>query len=93
MITVRGHCSKEKDGKIHTDSKTKIITVLLYMNPTWETVGGQLRLLKSPNDIDDMILEVRRLIGGLWPGPDHDAGTWRRGGGRPQRTRDSTQRR
>jgi hypothetical protein len=26
MITVRGRCSKEKDGKIHTDSKTKIIT-------------------------------------------------------------------
>ena len=54
MITVRGRCSKEKDGKIHTDSKTKIITVLLYMNPTWESVGGRLRLLKSPNDIDDM---------------------------------------
>ena len=31
MITVRGRCS-EKDGKIHTDSKTKIITVLLYLN-------------------------------------------------------------
>src|SRR5208283_3448132 len=27
MITVRGRCS-EKDGKIHTDSKTKIITPL-----------------------------------------------------------------
>src|SRR5262249_24117982 len=31
MITVRGRCS-EKDGKIHTDSETKIITILLYMN-------------------------------------------------------------
>ena len=65
MITVRGRCSKEKDGKIHTDSKTKIITVLLYMNPTWETVGGQLRLLKSPNNIDDMILEVPPVEGTL----------------------------
>src|SRR6266513_509510 len=26
MITVRGRCS-EKDGKIHTDSETKIITI------------------------------------------------------------------
>ena len=31
MITVRGRCS-EKDGKIHTDSETKIITILIYMN-------------------------------------------------------------
>jgi len=65
MITVRGRCSKEKDGKIHTDSKTKIITVLLYMNPTWESAGGRLRLLKSPNDIDDMILEVPPVEGTL----------------------------
>ena len=58
MITVRGRCSKEKDGKIHTDSRTKIITVLLYMNPNWEKAGGQLRLLRSACDLDDMILEV-----------------------------------
>src|SRR4029453_949749 len=31
MITVRGRCS-EKDGKVHTDSETKIITILVYMN-------------------------------------------------------------
>src|SRR6266480_2330700 len=31
MITVRGCCS-EKDGKIHTDSETKVITILIYMN-------------------------------------------------------------
>jgi len=45
MITVRGRCS-EKDGKIHTDSETKIITILLYMNSAWESSGGQLRLLR-----------------------------------------------
>jgi len=65
MITVRGHCSKEKDGKIHTDSKTKIITVLLYVNLAWESAGGRLRLLKSANDIDDMILEVPPVDGTL----------------------------
>src|SRR5207302_7837402 len=43
MITVRGRCG-ERDGKIHTDSKTKIVTVLLYMNSKWESSGGQLRL-------------------------------------------------
>ena len=57
MATVRGHCS-EKDGQIHTDSTTKIITVLIYMNPNWETARGRLRLLRSPDNLDDMILEV-----------------------------------
>jgi len=32
ITTVRGLCDAA-DGKIHTDSKTKIITVLIYMNP------------------------------------------------------------
>jgi len=31
MFTVRGEC-RAADGKIHTDSTTKLITVLLYMN-------------------------------------------------------------
>jgi len=25
-----------KDGKIHSDSKTKIVTVLLYLNEKWD---------------------------------------------------------
>jgi SM-20-related protein len=55
--TVRGQCSL-KDGQIHTDSKSKIITVLIYMNPGWEQPGGRLRLLKSGTDLDDIIVEV-----------------------------------
>jgi hypothetical protein len=57
MITARGHCW-EKDGHIHTDAVTKIITVLIYMNPRWEEAGGRLRLLRSPTDLEDVILEV-----------------------------------
>jgi SM-20-related protein len=64
MITVRGRCS-EKDGKIHTDSKTKIISVLIYMNSNWGSVGGRLRLLRSGTDLDDMILEVPPVEGTL----------------------------
>jgi hypothetical protein len=64
MITVRGRCS-EKDGKIHTDSETKIITILIYMNPAWETSGGRLRLLRSANNLDDVILEVPPTEGTL----------------------------
>ena len=64
MITVRGRCS-EKDGKIHTDAETKIITILIYMNPAWESSGGRLRLLRSGTNLDDMILEVPPTEGTL----------------------------
>jgi SM-20-related protein len=64
MMTIRGCCS-EKDGKIHTDSKTKIISLLLYMNPKWEDPGGQLRLLRSGENLDDMLAEVPPIAGTL----------------------------
>jgi SM-20-related protein len=64
MITVRGRCS-EKDGKIHTDSETKIITILLYMNSAWESSGGQLRLLRSETNLEDILLEVPPTEGTL----------------------------
>ncbi len=64
MITVRGRCS-EKDGKIHTDSETKIITILIYMNSAWESSGGRLRLLRSGNNLEDVILEVPPTEGTL----------------------------
>jgi hypothetical protein len=57
MVTVRGR-AQAKDGRIHTDSKSKIITVLIYMNGRWEAPGGRLRLLRSPDSLDDMVAEV-----------------------------------
>jgi len=57
MFTVRGFC-RASDGKIHNDSETKIITVLLYLNPPWEAEGGRLRLLRGPDDLNDMAAEV-----------------------------------
>jgi SM-20-related protein len=56
-LTVRGHC-RAKDGKIHVDSKSKLITVLIYLNAPWEAQGGRLRLLRSDNDIENCIDEV-----------------------------------
>jgi SM-20-related protein len=63
IFTVRGKC-RLKDGQVHTDSETKIITVLLYMNPSWENQGGRLRLLKSKN-IDDIKTEISPHVGTL----------------------------
>ena len=57
MVTVRGQ-AQAKDGRIHTDSTSKLITVLIYMNGRWEAEGGRLRLLRSPDDLDDMAAEV-----------------------------------
>ncbi|MBV9490079.1 MAG: 2OG-Fe(II) oxygenase [Verrucomicrobia bacterium] len=64
MITVRGRCSAN-DGRIHTDSRTKILTLLIYMNPAWESEGGRLRLLRSGTNLDDVILEVPPIAGTL----------------------------
>jgi len=63
-VTVRGRCSP-KDGRIHTDTKSKILTLLIYMNPEWEHAGGRLRLLRSADNLDDMIMEVPPAAGTL----------------------------
>jgi len=57
MVTARG-VSAARDGQIHTDSRTKLITVLIYMNNAWEAKTGRLRLLRGPNDLNDVIAEV-----------------------------------
>jgi len=57
MVTVRG-ISAGRDGQIHTDSVTKLVTVLIYMNGKWEAPGGRLRLLRSPDNLHDVIAEV-----------------------------------
>lgn len=56
-ITVRGRCDT-RDGNIHCDSESKIVTILLYMNPGWDDSGGRLRLLRSRNNINDVAAEV-----------------------------------
>jgi len=64
ITTVRGRCGPG-DGKIHTDSVSKIITVLVYMNESWDQAGGRLRLLRSSQDLDDIIVEVPPIAGTL----------------------------
>ena len=64
ITTVRGRCGPG-DGKIHTDSATKIITVLLYMNDIWDQPSGRLRLLRSARDLNDIIVEVPPIAGTL----------------------------
>ena len=64
LFTVRGMCG-EGDGQIHTDSKTKIVTVLLYLNEAWAPDGGRLRLLRGGENLDDVFTEVPPDFGTL----------------------------
>jgi len=57
MYSLRGY-TRGKDGQIHTDSKDKIITVLLYLNESWQQPGGRLRILKDGHDVDNFAAEV-----------------------------------
>ena len=57
MYTVRGYC-RTTDARIHTDSETKVITVLLYLNQKWDADGGRLRVLNSGTDLEDYAAEV-----------------------------------
>jgi hypothetical protein len=56
IVTLRGY-SREKDGRIHTDSKSKIATILIYFNEKWTAPGGKLRILNS-NNMEDSVAEV-----------------------------------
>jgi SM-20-related protein len=65
MYTVRGHC-RARDGQIHTDTKSKIITVLLYLNDDqWNSESGRLRLLRNGSDLNDYAEEVEPAGGTL----------------------------
>jgi SM-20-related protein len=57
MYSLRGY-TRAKDGQIHTDSRDKIITVLLYLNDEWKQPGGRLRILRNGHDVDDFVAEV-----------------------------------
>lgn len=63
-FTVRGVCGAH-DGQIHTDSKSKVITVLLYLNQAWAPDGGRLRLLRNGEDLDAVVAEAPPNFGTL----------------------------
>lgn len=62
MTTLRGYTT-ERDGHIHTDSKDKLITVLLYMNSNWANPEGKLRVLNNKHSLDDYVEEISPLAG------------------------------
>jgi hypothetical protein len=64
-VDLVGRAQMIKDGRIHTDSRAKFVTVLIYFNDPWEAKGGRLRLLRSATDLTDVIAEVPPEAGTL----------------------------
>lgn len=63
LTTIR-KLSQLKDGRIHTDSESKLATFLVYMNDAWnDDGGGRLRVLNGPDDFDDMTAEISPVMG------------------------------
>ena len=66
LVTICRALNK-RHGTIHTDSRSKIVTALVYLNETWPDISeGCLRFLRRIDDIDDMVVpEVRPMYGNL----------------------------
>ncbi|RKG41029.1 2OG-Fe(II) oxygenase [Acinetobacter rongchengensis] len=64
MITLRGY-SRQKDGRIHSDSKSKLLTILIYLNESWDAPNGRLRILNDAQDINNYVAEINAGPGSL----------------------------
>lgn len=64
LVTLCRHLNK-RHGTIHTDSKSKVATALLYLNESWpDTSEGCLRFLHGIDDIDATVVpELKPLYG------------------------------
>jgi hypothetical protein len=63
-VTLRGRCGT-RDGFVHTDSKSKVLSLLLYLNDGWQGGEGQLRLLRSEGGLQQPAVEVPASMGSL----------------------------
>ncbi len=64
LVTLCRHLNK-RHGTIHTDSRSKVATALLYLNRQWpDTSEGCLRFLERIDDIDAILVpELKPLYG------------------------------
>lgn len=64
MLTIRGQTNL-RDGFIHTDTPSKLMTLLLYLNENWSEPTGNLRLLKDSSGLDNYFEEIIPTAGKL----------------------------
>ncbi len=64
MVTLRSRC-RLQDGEVHTDSLSKVVTALIYLEPVWTAPGGRLRLLTSDRPDAEIVAEAPPKEGAL----------------------------
>lgn len=76
MTTLRGNAGPQ-DGRIHTDSAAKRVTILLYLHQPagWAAREGCLRLLRGPANLEDYAVEIPPADGTLLVFPNGPT-TW-----------------
>jgi SM-20-related protein len=63
LTTIR-KLSQAKDGRIHTDGTSKVMTLLVYMNDEWDAGGpGRLRVLYDEKNFEPYAAEVPPTMG------------------------------
>jgi hypothetical protein len=62
VINVRGQM-RLTDGNIHTDTPSKLVTVLLYFNEPGQADSTSLRILKNGRNLDDFVAEIPPDLG------------------------------
>jgi SM-20-related protein len=63
LTTIR-KLSQTKDGRIHTDGPSKVMTLLIYMNDEWQADGsGRLRVLYDEKNFEPYAAEVPPTMG------------------------------
>lgn len=62
VINVRGQV-RRTDGNIHTDTPSKLATVLLYFNQDGEAPDTGLRILRGSKNLDDYVEEIPSTLG------------------------------
>lgn len=62
VINVRAR-TRLTDGNIHTDTPSKLVTVLLYFNEPGQAEETGLRILNNGKDIDDYVEEISPALG------------------------------
>lgn len=62
VINVRAQ-TRLTDGNIHTDTPSKLVTVLLYFNLPGQAEETGLRILNNGRDLDDYVEEISPALG------------------------------
>jgi SM-20-related protein len=64
VVTLRGQCSS-RDGRVHTDSRSKLLSLLIYLNEGWSGGEGQLRLMDRESGFESAPVEIPATLGSM----------------------------